>query len=61
VLLILGDHGTVQPQLVLAGDEKLKEKINKLFKEAERIGCWDNEKEMDKICDEWEKLVKWGL
>lgn len=58
VLLVLGDIGVAEPQRVLVGPPEIMKKINALVDQAEACGHWGDEKEMIKICDAWEKLVK---
>jgi hypothetical protein len=59
VILLEGSSGCGSVQKCLDGDEKLKNKINKLYEQAEKIGWYEgNEKIMTKINDKYAKLIK---
>jgi hypothetical protein len=57
-LLIEGQSAYAEPQPVLCGPKTVKDAINKLCRQAERCGYWDNEETMGRICNEWEKLIQ---
>lgn len=58
VILIEGNSSTVEPQPILIGPKEIKDRVNKLSREADTIDRWEkNEKRMDEICDEWNELI----
>jgi hypothetical protein len=57
VILVEGDIGTYEPQLILDGPSVVMEAINKLYKEAEAINWWEeNEVIMQAIEDTWKAI-----
>ncbi len=57
VVLVEGDTGTYDPQLILDGPPGVMEKLNSLFVDADDIGWWeDDEEAMQIISDEWRAI-----
>lgn len=57
VILVEGDIGTYEPQLILDGPSETMEAINKLVERAEAIDWWeDDEEAMQIINDEWKEI-----
>jgi len=55
--LLLGEAASCDPMPVLCGPGAVKKAANGLQREAEKIGRWEgDEREMQRICDRWEKL-----
>jgi hypothetical protein len=60
-ILIKGRSGILDPQQCIAGNKILKDKINILWKQAEKIGGYEgDEKQMTKISDKYMKIIGWG-
>lgn len=59
-LLVLGRASIVEPQQVLAGEQKLMDEINILAAQAEECNYWDDEEAMTQICDKWMTLVEFN-
>ena len=60
-LLIKGQAMNVEPQLILDGPSDVKEKAERLLREARALEYWEhreNYKRMDALSDEWEDLLK---
>lgn len=57
VILVEGDIGTYEPQLILDGPPEAMKAINDLYEQAEEIGWWEgDEKAMQVIADAWEAI-----
>jgi hypothetical protein len=57
VLLVEGEIGTYQPQLILDGPPKVMEAINDLYRQAEDNDGWEGDEEaMRLICEAWEAI-----
>lgn len=57
IILVEGDIGTYQPQLILDGPIEAMEAINELYQRAEENNGWEgDEDEMKAICDEWQAI-----
>jgi len=64
-ILFLSDIGVCDPRLILEGPRIVKQKCNELCEQFESYNGWgcskEEETEVQKICDEWDKLLgrKW--
>lgn len=64
-ILLVGNSAHIEPMQVLVGPDELKSEAKRLLREYNKIGWVQkgyffysrNEKKMDKISDEWEKLI----
>ena len=60
-ILVEGNCASLDPQLCLDAEERLKNKINTLYEEAVKIGWYEgDEKRMEEISDKYLKLIEWG-
>jgi len=57
-VLILGRIISLEPQRILVGPVKYKEKVNEFAEQCEALGWWDgkNEKEVEIIWNKWKEL-----
>jgi hypothetical protein len=63
-ILTEGSIAQLDPQRILFGPNTLKQEGNRLWREFERLGGWDNEaREIDvkAVCEAWDKLFKKGV
>jgi len=54
----------IDPCYMIIGPDNIKSKANKLWKQFEKFNGWEcdkvNESKVQKICDEWSKLINGG-
>jgi hypothetical protein len=64
-LLIEGSSATLDPQKVLVGPLKLKNKLNDLYKQFEAYNGWgcnpEDEPAVSRISNQWEELLNGGI
>lgn len=64
-LLIMGDRGTLDPQLILDGPAELMEVANEIYEEFETYHGWDCDEEdvpiVQELTNRWRKLIGHGI
>jgi hypothetical protein len=57
--LIEGDPSASEPQWIISGPEDVKERVNALFAECERLNWWDGDsKQVARLCNDWMRIWK---